>query len=126
MRGCSMLATLAAVLGGAVALAADPVPAGDRRFPDFSWDAIPLYMHVRKATAFTAEELEYLASFPLVTLEKTTGQQSSGSTDAGTIAAAQAIKERNPRTKVLFYRNVLVHYGGYSFDDRLSRIRHPF
>jgi hypothetical protein len=126
MRGFSMLATLAAVLGGAVALAADPVPAGDRRLPDFSWDTIPLYMHVRKATAFTAEELEYLASFPLVTLEKTTGQRSSGSTDAGTIVAAQAIKERNPRTKVLFYRNVLVHYGGYSFDDRLSRIPHPF
>ena len=27
---------------------------------------------------------------------------------------------------MLFYRNVLVHYGGYSFDDRLSRIPHPF
>ena len=117
---------VAAVLGGAAALAAEPVPAGDQRFPDFSWDTIPLYMHVRKATAFTAEELDYLASFPLVTLEKTTGLQSSGSTDEGTIVAAQGIKERNPRTKVLFYRNVFVHYGGYSFDDRLSQIPHPF
>ena len=126
MRVFSMLATLAAVLGGAAALAAEPVPAGDQRFPDFSWDTIPLYMHVRKATAFTAEELDYLASFPLVTLEKTTGLQSSGSTDEGTIVAAQGIKERNPRTKVLFYRNVFVHYGGYSFDDRLSQIPHPF
>lgn len=126
MRVLSLLATLAAVLGGAAALAAEPVPAGDKRFPDFSWDTIPLYMHVRKATAFTAEELDYLASFPLVTLEKTTGLQSSGSTDKGTIVAAQAIKERNPRTKVLFYRNVLVHYGGYSFDDRLGQIPHPF
>ena len=126
MRFVSMLATLAAILGGAVALAAEPVPAGDRRFPDFSWDTIPLYMHVRKATAFSDEELDYLASFPLVTLEKTTGQQSSGSTDEGTLVAARAIKERSPRTKVLFYRNVLVHYGGYSFDDRLGRIPHPF
>jgi hypothetical protein len=83
-------------------------------------------MHVRKATAFTDDELDYLASFPLVTLEKTTGLRSSGSTDEGTIVAAKAIKERNPRTKVLFYRNVLVHYGGYSFDDRLSQIPHPF
>ena len=58
MRVLSLLATLAAVLGGAAALAAEPVPAGDRRFPDFSWDTIPLYMHVRKATAFTAEELD--------------------------------------------------------------------
>lgn len=126
MRVFSMLATLAAVLGGAVALAAEPVSAGVRRFPDFNWDTIPLYMHVRKAAAFTDEELDYLASFPLVTLEKTTGLQSSGSTDEGTIVAAQAIKERNPRTKVLFYRNVLVHYGGYSFDGRLSQIPHPF
>jgi hypothetical protein len=126
MRFISMLATLAAVLGGAVALAVEPVPTGDQRFPDFSWNTIPLYMHVRKATAFSDEELDYLASFPLVTLEKTTGQQSSGSTDEGTLVAAQAIKERSPRTKVLFYRNVLVHYGGYSFDDRLSRIPHPF
>jgi len=126
MRVFSMLATVAAVLGGAGARAAESVPAEVRRFPDFSWNTIPLYMHVRKATAFTDEELHYLASFPLVTLEKTTGQQSSGSTDEGTLVAARAIKERNPRTKVLFYRNVLVHYGGYSFDDRLSRIPHPF
>lgn len=126
MRLVSLLATLVGVLGGAVALAGEPVPAGDQRFPDFSWDTIPLYMHVRKATAFTDEELKYLASFPMVTLEKTTGHRSSGSTDAGTITAAKAIKERNPRTKVLFYRNVLVHYGGYSFDDRLSQIPHPF
>jgi len=126
MRVVSLLTPLAAVLWGAFALAAEPVPAGDQRFPDFSWDTIPLYMHVRKATAFTDQELDFLATFPLVTLEKMTGHRSSGSTDEGTLVAAQAIKERNPRTKVLFYRNVLVHYGGYSFDDRLSQIPHPF
>ena len=120
------IAIVTAVLGGASALAAEPVPAGDQRFPDFSWDTIPLYMHVRKATAFTDEELDYLSSFPLITLEKTTGLRSSGSTDQGTIVAAEAIKDRNPRAKVLFYRNVLVHYGGYSFDGRLSQIQHPF
>lgn len=120
------LASVIAVLVGAFALAAEPVPTGDPRFPDFSWDTIPLYMHVRKATAFTDEELDYLASFPLVTLEKTTGHRSSGSTDQGTIVAAEAVKKRNPRTKVLFYRNVFVHYGGYSFDDQLTQIPQPF
>ncbi len=120
------LAILAVLLWGAVASAAEPGLHGEERFPDFSWDTIPLYMHVRKATAFTDEELEYLASYPLVTLEKTTGLHSSGSTDEGTIVAAKAIKKRNPRTKVLFYRNVLVHYGGYSFDDRLEQIVEPF
>ena len=107
-----MIAIVTAVLGVASALAAEPVPAGDPRFPDFSWDTIPLYMHVRKATAFTDDELDYLSSFPLITLEKTTGLRSSGSTDQGTSAAAEAIKDRNPRAKVLFYRNVLVHYRG--------------
>lgn len=126
MRFFSIVAIVTAVFGGTLTLAAETVPAGDERFPDFSWDTIPLYMHVRKATAFTDEELDYLASFPLVTLEKTTGMRSSGSTDQGTIAAAEAIKERNPRTKVLFYRNVLVHYHGYSFDEGLARIPQPF
>ena len=119
MRLFCTLAILAALLGGAVASATEPGLPGEDRFPAFSWDTIPLYMHIRKATAFTDHELDYLASYPLVTLEKTTGLHSSGSTDEGTIVAAQAIKQRNPRTKVLFYRKVLVHYGGYSFDDRL-------
>ena len=100
--------------------------ADEPRVPDFSWDTLPLYMHVRKADAFTDEELEYLASFPLITLEKTTGMRSSGSTDQGTIDAAMGIKKRNPRAKVLFYRNVIVHYGGYSFDSQLRQINQPF
>jgi hypothetical protein len=100
--------------------------AAEPRYPDFSWDTLPLYMHVRKADAFTDQELEYLASFPLITLEKTTGMRSSGSTDQGTIDAAIGIKQRNPRAKVLFYRNVIVHYGGYSFDSQLGQINQPF
>lgn len=126
MRLFRTFAILAALLGGAVASAAEPDLRGEKRFPDFSWDTIPLYMHIRKANAFTDNELDYLASYPLVTLEKMTGLHSSGSTDEGTLVAAKAIKERNPRTKVLFYRNVLVHYGGYSFDDQLGRIAEPF
>ncbi len=98
----------------------------DTRYPDFSWDTLPLYMHVRKADAFTDEELDFLASFPLITLEKTTGIRSSGSTDRGTLAAAEAIKQRNPRAKVLFYRNVFVHYPGYSFDEDLADIPEAF
>ena len=39
------------------------------RLPDFSWDTVPRYMHVRKATAFTPQEIEYLATFPLITFD---------------------------------------------------------
>jgi hypothetical protein len=43
------------------------------RLPEFSWAHVPRYMHIRKDTAFSADEIRYLASFPLVTFEKYTG-----------------------------------------------------
>ena len=92
------------------------------RMPEFRWETLPLYMHIRKLDAFTDEELNYLAGFPLITLEKTTGSRTFGSTDEGTIQAAKAIKQVNPNAKVLFYRNVIVHYGTYSFDKQLADI----
>lgn len=90
--------------------------------PEFSWDTLPLYMHVRKATAFSDEEFKFLAKFPLITLEKSNGHETYGSVDLGCIEAAKGIKQLNPNAKVLFYRNVMVHYGGYSFDKRLDDI----
>lgn len=96
------------------------------RMPEFSWETIPRYIHVRKTDAFTKEEVKYLASFPLITFEKTTGKDAYGSTEKGTIEAAKAVKALNPAAKTLFYRNVIVHYGGYAFDDRLRRISSPF
>ena len=42
------------------------------KLPAFSWERVPRYMHIRKDTAFTADEIRYLASFPLVTFEKLT------------------------------------------------------
>lgn len=92
------------------------------RLPNFSWDTVPCYMHVRKATAFTPEEIRYLASFPLITFEKTTGKQDTGSTEKGTLRAALAVKTLNPRVKILYYRNILVHYSAYDADGPLDAI----
>ncbi|NJN05851.1 MAG: hypothetical protein HC814_05020, partial [Rhodobacteraceae bacterium] len=39
-------------------------------YPEFTWDRIPLYMHVRKAKSFTDEEIKFLTRFPLITFEK--------------------------------------------------------
>ncbi len=83
-------------------------------------------MHVRKSTAFTKEEIQYLASFPLITFEKTTGIKDSGSTEKGTLKAAEAVKQINPRTKILYYRNILVHYPVYDADAALKSIRKAF
>lgn len=89
-----LLAPLAAVH------AADP-SANSKRLPAFSWDRVPQYMHIRKAQKFTDAEIKYLASFPLVAFEKTTGHKAFNSTEDGTLAAAKAVKEINPSTKIL-------------------------
>lgn len=91
-------------------------------YPDFSWDHVPLYMHMRKAEAFTPEELAYLAGFPIITLEKTTGSKTYGSTEKGSLEAAKAIKEVNPDAKVLYYRNIMVHYQGYDVNESFNDI----
>lgn len=59
--------TFAAVSG----LVAASTGAESTRLPSFSWDRVPLYMHVRKSTQFTEAEIRYLAGFPLITFEKT-------------------------------------------------------
>jgi len=99
---------------------------GATNFPAYSWDKIPLYMHGRKATAFTTNELNYLAEFPLITLEKTTGSTTYLSTEDGSIAAAKAIKAINPNAKILYYRNVIVHYDTYNVNASLETITEPY
>ena len=62
------------------------------KFPEFSWDHIPRYMHVWKQTSYTDGELEFLADFPLITFEKAQGT-SEGSVQEGTLKAARAVLE---------------------------------
>ncbi|WP_372776065.1 putative glycoside hydrolase [Mangrovibacterium sp.] len=107
---------------------AKPAIAQERsiNYPDFSWEKVPQYIHIRKAAAFTDEEIKFLSGFPLITLEKTTGSATYGSTDQGSIMAAKAIKTINPNAKILYYRNVICHYGGNTFDKELMKIQAPF
>ena len=107
--------------------AADPLPAQEvNRMPAFSWDRVPLYMHIRKAQNFTEDEIKYLATFPLVTFEKTTGSETFQSSEDGTLAAAKAVKEINPSTKILYYRNVFVHYGTYKANAEIDKMPGAF
>lgn len=91
-------------------------------YPEFSWDRVPLYMHIRKDRAYSDEEIEFLAKFPLITFEKSNGHRSFGSTEAGTLAAARRVKQLNPKAKILYYRNVIVHYGTYAANQSLAEI----
>jgi hypothetical protein len=92
--------------------------------PEFSWDTMPLYMHLRKDTKFTKEELNYLAKFPLITFEKTTGNKTYGFTEAGTLKAAEAVKKINPKTKILYYKNVVINWPTYKEDEDFLK-KHP-
>jgi hypothetical protein len=94
--------------------------------PAFSWERVPRYMHIRKDTAFTADEIRYLASFPLVTFEKMTGSKDFGSTEEGTLVAARAVKALNPATKILYYQNVFIQYGGYGANAALEKVPKAF
>ncbi|MEP3838632.1 MAG: putative glycoside hydrolase [Algibacter sp.] len=92
--------------------------------PEFSWNTMPLYMHLRKDTEFTKEELNYLAKYPLITFEKTTGSKTYGSTEAGVIKAAEAVKKINPKAKVLYYKNVVINWPSYKEDEAFLK-KHP-
>ena len=92
------------------------------RMPEFSWDTVPRYMHLRKSTQLTQKEVDYLATFPLVTFEKAMGTRTFGSVEKGTLNAAQAVKKVNPKTKILYYRNILVHYSGYDTNKSFNKI----
>ena len=91
-------------------------------YPEFSWDRIPLYMHIRKDKSYTEEEIKFIAQFPLITFEKSNGHKEYGSTEKGTLVAAKAVKSINPKTKILYYRNVIVHYSGYDANNNLKSI----
>ena len=109
-----ILLTLISTLSSALAV-------GKQHYPEFSWDTLPLYMHIRKSNAFTEDEINFIAKFPLVTFEKSTGNSTYGSVEKGTLIAARAVKKVNPNTSILYYRNVIVHYPGYADNKKLNR-----
>jgi hypothetical protein len=83
-------------------------------------------MHIRKYKKFTKDEIKYLATFPLVTFEKTTGSQTFKSTEDGTLAAAKAVKKINPSSKILYYRNVIMNWPTYKVNAEFDKIPGAF
>jgi len=52
-----------------------PISTSQANYPEFSWDHIPRYMHIRKDHAYTAKEIKFIAKFPLITFEKSNGHK---------------------------------------------------
>ena len=75
----------------------------DDGFPESSWDRVPLYAHVSIQGGLAPDQTRFLAEhFDIVAL--TGGVTPEGSSVEETIAAgARAIKQHNPRTKVICY-----------------------
>ena len=81
----------------------------ENKFPVFSWDHIPMYMHVWDKNSFTDEELDFLAGFDFICFEKWQGTF-EGNVQEGTLKAARAVKERNPDTRILYYKNIVIDW----------------
>jgi hypothetical protein len=79
------------------------------KYPEFSWDTMPLYMHVWKRTSYSKDEIEFLAKHPLITLEKAQGSK-EGTIQEGTLKAAREIKNINPNAKILYYKNIVIDW----------------
>ncbi|CAA6692734.1 MULTISPECIES: putative glycoside hydrolase [unclassified Lentimonas] len=93
-----------------------PVQTDFTNYPEFSWGSVPRWLAVRSSSAFTEAEINSIANnYQVVMLEKANAQ-GQASIDAGVINASTRLKAVNSDVTTLFYRNTVVHYGGYASD----------
>lgn len=86
----------------AVLLACGRSVSAGEGYPEFTWDRVPLYAHLAVGDGLKAEQIEFLADhFSVITF--TGGTVTNGSVEHNIAAAAKAIKQRNPKAKVIFY-----------------------
>jgi hypothetical protein len=94
------------------------------RYPHFSWDKVPVYIHFGKMEGLTEDEINFVANHSdFICFEKGHGSVTHGSTEKGIEADAAAIKAVNPKAKVIFYWNTFLDYG--SFDAHHVYNSHP-
>ena len=65
VHSVTLIGVLLASLSALQAAESQTPVANPDRMPAFSWDTVPLYVHIRKNTAFTDAEIRYLATFPI-------------------------------------------------------------
>jgi hypothetical protein len=86
-------------------------------YPEWSWDNVRTYVAVRRGDEYSDEQIEILAKQDIVMLEKMNGHETHGSVEKGTLEAAKRIKAINPKVKILFYLNTMLHYGAYDANN---------
>ena len=100
---------------GAEMLDEYPAQTDFTNYPDFSWDTVPRWIIARKHIAWTQDEIEALATYPLIVWEKS-NKAGFDYVEDGIIDASTQVKAINPSVKSIFYRNSKMHYGGYISD----------
>ena len=87
------------------AIGQEPQEPARNVFPEFSWDRVPVSVHFGISEGLEPEQYDFVAKhFNFITL--TAGRlprDSKGSAETYTAEAARAIKNRNPKARVLFY-----------------------
>ena len=89
-------------------------------YPEWSWDHVHSYVAIRRGDKYDDAQIRELANQDIVMLEKMNGHETYGSIEEGTLQAARRIKAVNPKVKILFYLNSMVHYGGYSANEHFK------
>jgi hypothetical protein len=101
------------------------VHADDARYPEFSWDTVPIAFHFGKSGGLmTKEEAEFVTSRSnFICLEKGHASKAFGGTEAGIEAEARQLKKLNPKMKVIFYWNSFLDYSMYQAHEEYGK--HP-
>jgi len=99
--------------------------ANEARYPEFSWDTVPIAFHFGKSSGLmTPQEAEFVASRSnFICLEKGHASKTLGGTEAGIEAEARRLKQLNPKMKVIFYWNTLLDYPMYRAHEEYAK--HP-
>jgi hypothetical protein len=94
-----------------------PAQASSSNFPSFSWDTVPRWLIVRKASAYTDAEVDSMAvHYDLIVWEKA-NKAGFDTNDEGILDVSTRVRAVNPSIKNIFYFNSWIHYTGYRSDE---------
>lgn len=91
--------------------------------PKFSWDHVPVYMHMCNRTGpFAPATVEFFTKFAMVTIEKGQGEDTHTPTayaEDNILAAAKQIKAADRSVHVIAYYNSVLDWNMYRLHDEL-------
>ena len=92
-------------------------------FPRFSWDTLPVYVHMCNRTGpFNDTSAKFLVKFPMVTIEKGQGEDTHVPTpyaEDNILAVARQVKALDPSVHVIAYFNSVLDWNMYRLHDKL-------